>query len=253
MPRYIAPENSLPVINASLYDIPKSRQVIGVAGIVLLLFSVTFGLPYLFRLAPSMFPLERAFWISRVSYWICLLALVAYATRVERTHIVTWNERPLSPAEGLATVFMIPGAVMIGLLILGMVILFGGFKEDQSKLLVMLDLFRQDKALFIVTVITAGIVEELIFRAYILPRLAYLFNNSFLAVFVSSALFGLLHLGWGYVSQVIGPFWIGMVIGAHYREYRNLKALIIFHTGWDLASILLQMLIHGYKLSQNRF
>jgi hypothetical protein len=83
---------------------------------------------------------------------------------------------------------------------------------------------------------TAGVTEELIFRVYLLQRLELLLKNSYLAIFISTVLFALLHISYGTISNVTGPFIIGLVFAIHYWKYRNIKFIIIFHFIWDLLT-----------------
>lgn len=219
------------------------KPALGIVLTLFLLTACTLGLPLIQKLVSEPISYSNFFWISRCSFWICLLFMILYAVKIEKTGLLIWKERPLSIPEGIATYVGLLGAVMIGLSILSMTMLFTGYKEDHSQLKKITDLFSNHQLLFVFTIITAGVVEELIFRGYLLPRLAKLFKNTFLAVLVTSALFGLLHLGYGNISQVIGPFWMGLVFAAFYVEYRNIKALIIFHTTWDLVSVMLSMYV----------
>lgn len=221
----------------------KTRLTIGTILTVLLVFAFMFLSKLIQVISPVTIPEEALFWISRFGFWICLLIVLLWSLRIEKNPLLIWKERPLSFPEGLATGFGLFGAVMIGMLLLSMVLLISGYKEDHSQLKKIIETFRHSPLLLVFTVITAGAVEELIFRGYLLPRMAILFKNSMLAILVSSLLFGLLHFGYGNISQIVGPFWIGLVFALYYNEYRNIKALIIFHSSWDLLVLLVQMFI----------
>jgi membrane protease YdiL (CAAX protease family) len=91
------------------------------------------------------------------------------------------------------------------------------------------------------TAITAGITEELMLRAYLIPRLQLLFKNDYIPVIVSSVLFGFLHFGYGTALNIVGPMVIGLIFGFHYVRYRNIKILIIVHFLWDYLLIALKI------------
>ena len=112
----------------------------------------------------------------------------------------------------------------------------------------LMKIFRNDPFLMVFTCVTAGFVEELLFRGYLLPRLALLFNNSLVAVIVSSVLFGLMHFGYGTVINMVGPFIIGLVFAIYYWKFRNIKVLIFCHFTWDLMALLLKLLLMKYHI-----
>lgn len=224
-------------------EINKSRLAIGVILTALLVFGFMFLSLLVKYLSKTEIPESVLFWISRFGFWICLLLVLLWSVRIEKNPLLIWKERPLSFPEGLATGFGLFGAVMIGMLLLSMTLLITGYKEDHTQLKKIVETFRNSPLLLVFTVITAGAVEELIFRGYLLPRMAVLFKNTTAAILVSSLLFGLLHFGYGNISQIVGPFWIGLVFALYYNEYRNIKALIIFHSSWDLLVLLVQIFI----------
>jgi membrane protease YdiL (CAAX protease family) len=88
--------------------------------------------------------------------------------------------------------------------------------------------------------LTAGITEELIFRAYIMPRLLIFFKNAYLPIVVSALFFGLMHVSYGTLMQVLGPFYIGVIFGIYYYKFRNIKVLIVCHFLWDLIALLVK-------------
>ena len=90
--------------------------------------------------------------------------------------------------------------------------------------------------------LTAGFTEELIFRAYLVPRLEILFKNKSAAVVVSALMFSLAHYHYFSISETIFTFCIGVVIAIYYQWYRNVKVLIFTHAAIDFISFL----IFGY-------
>ncbi len=83
--------------------------------------------------------------------------------------------------------------------------------------------------LLIITAITAGIVEESIFRGYMLPRLHLLLNKKWAAVLIGAVLYAALHYTYGNWLNMLIPFLIGIVFGFYYLKYRSLTILIIAH------------------------
>ncbi len=83
--------------------------------------------------------------------------------------------------------------------------------------------------LLIITAITAGMVEESIFRGYMLPRLHSLLNKQWAAVLIGAVLYAALHYTYGSWINILIPFLIGIIFGCFYLKYRSLTILIIAH------------------------
>ena len=92
--------------------------------------------------------------------------------------------------------------------------------------------------LMIFACLTAGVVEEYIFRGYLMPRLEILFKHGWLVVILSSVLFGIAHVSSLSLIGVIVPILIGFVFSFHYYKYKNLLVLIIAHFIIDFASFI---------------
>ena len=105
--------------------------------------------------------------------------------------------------------------------------------SESSQMAMLKYIFKNYKLLVPVTTITAGVTEELIFRGYLMPRLELLYNNKYVTVIVSSLLFGMIHIGYGTVINVVATAFIGFIFALHYQKYRNIGFLIFFHFIWD--------------------
>jgi len=116
--------------------------------------------------------------------------------------------------------------------------------EPPSKLAPRLAIFfRKYPFLLVFTALTAGVTEELVFRGYLQPRLELLFKNPYWAIVISSLIFGLAHIMYGTVKNVIDPFFIGLGLAIYYWRYRNIKVAMVFHFLWDLLGLLFVMKI----------
>jgi membrane protease YdiL (CAAX protease family) len=87
---------------------------------------------------------------------------------------------------------------------------------------------------FFTAVIGAPIVEELCFRGILMKRMLY-WMPKWVAVLISSALFGLVHLN---VFQSLYTFALGVLLGLLYARYRSLIIPIIAHIVFNLTSVL---------------
>jgi uncharacterized protein len=89
------------------------------------------------------------------------------------------------------------------------------------------------------TVLTAGIVEETMFRGFAVTRLLQLGGNSLLAIGVSSAMFAALHLPvWG-TGPSLGFLIGGLVTTAFFVWRQDLLAMIIAHVAIDMWSLVI--------------
>jgi len=97
--------------------------------------------------------------------------------------------------------------------------------------------------------VTTGIVEELRYRGYVLPRLVALIKRPWLAMLVMASGFGLQHIALPLIdwqtslSRFIGTFLMGLFFGAVYLKQRHLLPLMIAHWGLNFVGLgLLQLL-----------
>lgn len=107
-----------------------------------------------------------------------------------------------------------------------------GYALGMEKTLVLPIWFR------VVAVVTAGIVEETLFRAYAITRLARLTGSLWLAGSLSVIGFAMLHLPvWG-----TGPSFAFLISGAAFTAFfiwrRDLLAMIIAHIAIDAWALL---------------
>ena len=181
------------------------------------------------------------FLISRLVIWVLLGLLFLFNLTIEKNNFFLWKEKiysflhySLAPFAMFVAIFisMIPIVILAKVLDLKM-------KSDAIKGL--LEMFRHNYFLLFFTCITAGFVEEMFFRAYLQPRLSFLFKNDYWAIFISSLLFGLMHFGYGTFLQLAGPFVIGLVFSIYYYKFRDIKSLILCHFLWDFMSLNLSL------------
>jgi membrane protease YdiL (CAAX protease family) len=113
-----------------------------------------------------------------------------------------------------------------------------GIKAAPSALLREMILYLQaHRFLLVLTCITAAVVEELIFRGYLIPRLFILFPNKLFPVFFSALVFGLLHAGYGTFINMFVPFLLGLIFGTYYQKFKILAPLILVHFLIDFVSL----------------
>jgi uncharacterized protein len=97
--------------------------------------------------------------------------------------------------------------------------------------------------LWFVLSLAAGSCEEFVFRGYLLRQFERWFGNVWVAVAVSSVLFGCLHLyeGWGAVAGICG---LGAVYAAVVVRSGNLRSVVVAHFLQDALTGLIIFLHH---------
>jgi hypothetical protein len=111
------------------------------------------------------------------------------------------------------------------LLVLGMAAFFFGF-NDQAK--VTQKISGLPLYVLAMAVVFAPFSEELLFRAFMVPRIGVVF---------SSLVFGSLHLAYGSVLEVIGVALVGVVLALVFRLSKSITPCILIHLIYNLLSI----------------
>ncbi|MDN3654173.1 type II CAAX endopeptidase family protein [Ferruginibacter paludis] len=181
------------------------------------------------------------FFISRLIYWLALGLLWLYAAKIEKQPILIWKEKSYTALQYIGSFFLIFLILIIGMIIINFLYSLTGLSKTSTALADTVGILRDHFLLAVFTALTAGIVEEVIFRGYIQPRLESILTNLSASIIISSLLFGLLHYKYGTVINVIGPFFIGLIFALYYSKYRNIKMIIICHFVWDMIAILTLM------------
>jgi membrane protease YdiL (CAAX protease family) len=181
---------------------------------------------------------------SRFIFWVECLLLILFATRVERQPFLLWDN---SSANLL---FFLVSVVVLYLLswvcaIFSAIPRMLGVHENYAAFKRIALIFMHRPWLMFFTALTAGVTEELIFRAYILTRLAQVIRNKYLPVIISAFTFAALHYGYRNLGELIFVFLIGILFGAYYQKYRNIQVLIVVHFMIDIINLIIST--HFYK------
>jgi membrane protease YdiL (CAAX protease family) len=176
------------------------------------------------------------FIISRFWYWLWLALIYLYVARCEKQPLLLWPEKRYGVGFYFASIFGILFILAVGNLSITYALFFSSLYKP-SPIMAGLGLFSIPLKLFIC--FTAGVVEEFVMRGYLMPRLQLFFKSKHWPVVISSVIFGLAHIRWGTLGNVIVPVFIGLIFAYHYQKYRNIKVLIICHCLWDMIGFLL--------------
>jgi membrane protease YdiL (CAAX protease family) len=105
--------------------------------------------------------------------------------------------------------------------------------------------------LLLATVSISPILEELIFRGFLLNFLKKISLN--FGIIVSSAIFAIFH---GHIIQIAYTFFVGVVFCLVYEKYKTLKAPIFLHLSFNLSPLFLLLLSENEafaRLIQNNY
>ncbi len=232
-------------MNLPLKNENKVKNIIGIVGILLLLFFISLiGSNSVLNLLGLQKINEATYFVSRLLNWMCLLLLWLYVSKVEKQSLLISEEKKYQFLGYFISIIGIFIILIVGGYIVQILLSLTGHNAKSAKLFEIVDLLKNNKPLLVFTAFTAGVVEELIFRGYMLPRLVNIFKSPFLGIAISSILFGLLHYKYGTIFNVVGPIFIGAVFATYYWKYRNIKVLIFCHFLWDLVSLFLLLKSH---------
>jgi membrane protease YdiL (CAAX protease family) len=178
---------------------------------------------------------------SRFVGWAAVLSLLCYAKWIEGGSFILW------PCKKYGFWFYPASFGALYLLAIGAGILANvpgwfGFPRNREVVEAIASILYRHIPLLIFTAITAGVVEELIFRVYLVPRLEIIFKNHYMPVIISALMFSALHFRYQSLEELLFTFFLGIVFAVHYKWYRNIGVLIATHTIIDLVSLFL----HGF-------
>ncbi|MFI5162950.1 MAG: CPBP family intramembrane glutamic endopeptidase [Sphingobacteriales bacterium] len=224
------------------HNFSGKRKSIIIFGVVLAVV-FPFVLSYFIRFS-GFVALDRIFY-SRFIFWAEVLLLVVYAAKAEHLKFLLWEDKKVDAGTFVATVVVLYfGSWACS--IVGLIPRAFGYHETNALMKKLAMLIAGHQLLIIFTCITAGVTEELIFRGYMIPRLALLFKNDYVAIILSAICFGALHYGYKSLHEVIFAFLIGIMFGFYYQKYRNIKVLIAAHFVIDIINM--EILTHFYKM-----
>ncbi len=222
-------------------------------GIVLTFVLLAFAMLYSIPLINSFFHFKTItadlFFYNRLSLWFVLMLVLIYNFFIENRSFFVWEDKKYSASFYLVAIICLYLICAIGGAFLNGVIMLITHEKISDKLVQLSSVFKNNYFLIFFTCLTAGVIEELLMRAYIQPRIEKIYNSPVLGIIISALLFGILHSTYGTIGQVVVPFFIGIVFALFYKKYSNIKILIICHFMFDFISLMLMNLIDIKQLS----
>lgn len=216
---------------------------------VLLAFSMLYSIPIINQFFHFKTVTADLFFYNRLSLWLVLVIILFYNFFIENRSFFVWEDKKYSVGFYLVAVVCLYLICAFGGAFLNGIIKLITQEKVSDKLLHLSLIFKNNYFLIAFTCLTAGVIEELLMRAYIQPRIEKIYNSPVLGITISALLFGILHSTYGTIGQVVVPFFIGIVFALFYKKYSNIKILIICHFMFDFISLMLMNLIDLKNLS----
>lgn len=222
-------------MNQTLLRSEKVRFIIGIVSTVLIL-AISVLLKWM---GLTIFPYNnvQSAYLKILYLWVILGLLALYVVKIEKYPFLVWNEQSYSLAFYLKSIFKIMFLSFICSLIIGISLKFIGYNNKSDVANKLIHVLQKDRLLVLFVSLTAGITEELICRGYLLTRLEMLINKPAVSIIVSAVFFGILHISYGTIAQVLLPFCLGLLYATHYYKYRNIKVIIACHFLWDFIGL----------------
>ena len=217
--------------------LPAQKKSVIAIGIYLTLFVL--ALPYLFSLVglKSVSYSPKYLYGNELYYWTALGLIFLYVSKIEKQKFLMWKEKSYPFWYYVKSVLKLFLVLFLVSLVISIILKLAGVNNTSIKKDDILRALHQNKILIVLIPLRAGITEELIFRGYLLPRLTVFTKKIWVSICISSAIFGILHISYGTLGQVIVPLCMGILFALHYYKYRNLKIVIAGHFLWDFVSL----------------
>lgn len=212
-------------------------QKLTIAGLIITIFLAIIRMTDIFGIIQLENTLTTR-WIREIVFWVFLILILLVAIKIEKTRFLLWSETKRKWYFYIISVITIFAVTVIIATFTPIIFKLVNIQVKQDVLESVANFYCSDKLLMIFGCITAGVVEEFIYRGYLMPRLEIIFKHGWVVIILSSILFGLAHISNLSVVGVIVPTLIGLVFSFHYYKYKNILTLIIVHFLIDFASFI---------------
>lgn len=216
---------------------------------VLLALVMLYAIPFINFIIGTKSITAANFFYSRIVLWLVLIIILLYNTFIEKKSFLLWEDKKYPIIFYLGAISALYFICAFGGALLNGIIFIATHEKVSGKLIQLQSIFKNNYFLIIFTCLTAGVVEEFLMRGYIQPRIEKIYNSPFLGIIISAILFGILHSTYGTISQVVGPFFIGVVFAVFYKLYSNIKIIIMCHFLFDFVSLMIMNFIDIKHLS----
>ncbi len=232
----------LPPSPLSLPSLMRREAALDLGLAVLVLLIVPFGLPLIVaQVTTQGTDLELDSAVLTMRKWFdALLAAGLTAYLILRHHVPAacfglrrgrWGHQLGWAALGLASIYAY--LLASALVILALLALFPPLEKEITQRLEVIKLMPVSSLwLTVLLLVPVAIHEELVFRALLVPYLRRLTGRWWIAILISSLVFGALHFTQGQLGalQVVG---VGLVLAIIFVVSRSLLAVVVAHFVFD--------------------
>jgi len=216
---------------------------------VLLVLAMLYSIPLINLFFDFKTLTAELFFYNRLFLWLVLLLVLIYNFLLENRSFFVWEDQKYPFKFYIAATVCLYLIASFGGAFLNAIIKVLTQENMSDKLVQLNSIFKDNFYLIIFTCLTAAVIEELLMRSYIQPRIEKIYNSSSAGIVGSALLFGILHSTYGTIGQVVVPFFIGIVFSLFYKKYSNIKILIICHFLIDFISLVILNLVDIKQLS----
>ncbi len=168
--------------------------------------------------------------------WMLALSVLAISVYWERTPLVSLGVRPLSWRMALVAIGL---GIVLGIAVPLLAALANHMFPPSPGGTIQSNSAKAPAWVWMVIVLTASVVEEVLFRAYPFERLARVTHSRWLAASLSLGAFVAIHVSW-HMAHVVGVVLPGgALFMALYVWRRNLLFNILVHVVVDLPLVLM--------------
>ena len=172
--------------------------------------------------------------------WALALGVIIFTHKIEKLPLTTIGWKPLS----WKWIFIAIGiGILLSLLVPVLTLLVSAIFPPSDTGTITEVTSRFSWWILLVSVITAGVTEEILFRGYPLERLQEITGNKWISGFISLVFFVAIHAtGWNiaHIFGVVIP--LGIMLTGLYFWQRNLLFVMIVHVVIDLPLVFIALL-----------
>lgn len=165
-----------------------------------------------------------------------------------RVVMIKWGARPfkiVAPVDKpLVGVLLTFGGMLTILIALGAVVSFFSYisgmlpdTESIKNITDVIDISKKDIVFVFPILLVGAYWEELLFRAYMISRLKNMGADNWVAIAVSSVMFGMGHLYEGGIQAFLLTSLLGAFLGRQYLKYKNIHITATAHFLYNLLVI----------------
>ncbi len=191
---------------------------------------------------------EPPFWLLGLGGMVANVILIKYALkRSEVTLLESFGRKINAPTVYLAAILLVFGSSIVISELVNVTRIFvdtGAYAEIVQGMA-----SENFLAIFVVVVVLAALLEELIFRAFIFRGLYQNYGIKF-ALFFSSLLFAVVHFN---ILQGFSAFLFGLLLGWLYWKFKSLLVPIFAHGLNNLLAVIFNrhLFIPGYSYTEH--